>query len=100
MDTITPENLPERATPIEKSRQTAMPGENGKLEFSYQLEEGSGSKSTDIDSLFPEKKPGTTVIDGYSYEDSLSSLLISAYTLNEDGSVTFIIYKPNEIQAK
>lgn len=100
METITPENLPERATPIEKSRQTAMPGENGKLEFSYQLEEGSGSKSTDIDSLFPEKKPGTTVIDGYSYEDSLSSLLISAYTLNEDGSVTFIIYKPNEIQPK
>lgn len=44
--------------------------------------------------LFPDGKAGMGELKSFSDSGTLDSLLIDTYTLNEDGTVTFIIYMP------
>lgn len=99
MEKLTPENLDEYAEPIESTRQTCTiksmeDGAYTCLEYAYELENGAaGNGTVELENLFPDGKPGT-VLGSYSYDDEgLSSLLIDVFTLNEDGSVTFVLYR-------
>lgn len=96
MEKLTPENISQYADPIESTRQTAMPDEQNCIHISYELENGAGGEGfVSMDAAFPDKKPGMSSNFDYSCsDDEMESLLISTYTLNEDGTITFVVYSP------
>lgn len=54
-----------------------------------------------VENLFPDGITGMSVKFGWSSsEDGLKSLWIENYTLNEDGTVTFVIYVPKKQNIK
>ncbi|MCM1144542.1 MAG: hypothetical protein NC318_00925 [Blautia sp.] len=95
MTKLTPENLDEYAAPVESSRQICKV-EDGYVSYSYQDEDGSeATGSMSFEMLFPENKPGISeMFLGSTSSDGLEGLLIEAFILNDDGTVTFVIYKP------
>lgn len=96
VEKLTPENINEYAEPVESTRQTCTARDAGGytcLEYSYELEGDAGNGTAELENLFPNGKPGMA-IGSYSYSDSgLSSLLMDVFTLNEDGTVTFVLYR-------
>lgn len=96
---LTPENIDEYAEPIESTRQTCRI-EDGMAFASYALEDGaSGEVFNWMETLFPEKKPGMSGNFSYCYgvdADGTVDLLIDTYTLNADGTVTYVLYRPKE----
>lgn len=101
MEKLTPENLDEYAVPIESTRQICQIGTiDGKkcVEYAYEIEngeKGGGSGKIPIDWLFPDNRTGMSDSIGYSYsEDGLADLRIEVFILNEDGTVTFVVYQP------
>lgn len=96
MQKITPENLDEYAVPVESTRMVCSIDDEGVISYAYELEGGaSGSGKDSVDFLFPDGIAGTNTIGGYSYSDGgLEKLNIYVFTLNEDGTVTFVIYQP------
>lgn len=96
MSELTPENLDEYAEVIESTVQVCTPNENGAFSYSWELEDGAGGEGTEfMESSFPDGKPGRA-IGGYSFGETLDSLHIDVYTLNEDGTVTFAVYRPKQ----
>lgn len=98
MEKLTPENLDEYAEPIESTRQTCTiksmeGGVYTCLEYFYVLEDAEGSGMAVLEDLFPDGKPGTAIGSSGYGDEGLSSLLIDVFTLNEDGSVTFVLYR-------
>lgn len=99
MNRLTPENLDEYAEPIESTRQICAVEKSNDgdtyLRYSYELENGAGTDGIgSLNTLFPDGKPGINV-GSYSYSDEgLSSLLIDVFILNEDGTVTYVAYRP------
>lgn len=90
---LTPENLATYAAPVESTRQTLTPDSDGNLNYEYSLDNETGSGSTAMEELFPDKKPGIR-LGSFSYADTMESICIETFTLNEDGTVTFLVYKP------
>lgn len=80
---------------IESTVQVCKPNADSTADYSYDLgDDGSGSGVIFIDECFPDKKPGSMAVNGYSYSDGgLEDLLVDVVTLNEDGSVTFALYR-------
>lgn len=93
---VNAENLDEYAEVIESAVQICTPNDKGEYNYAWELEGGMGGSGTGyMDVSFPDRKPGTRVINGYySSEDGLSGLCIEAHTLNEDGTVTVAFYRP------
>ena len=84
----------EGAERIESTVQVCTPDADGIADYSYDLEDGGGSGGLFVNELFPDKKPGSMASDGYSYSDGgIESLLVHVCTLNEDGTVTFAVYR-------
>lgn len=98
VEKLTAENINEYAVPIESTRQICKPDQEGYINYAYELENrAGGSGMCSIDDTFPEKKAGACEIIGYSYsEGGLKDLLIEVLILNEDGTVTYVIYQPIE----
>lgn len=71
MSQITPENIDAYAARVESTVQTVTPDEEGVITYEYELSDGSGG-------------------DG---SDEPDEVLIHTFALNEDGTVTFAIYK-------
>lgn len=96
MEALTPENIADFASPVESTVITGMPDENGWFEYEYTLDDSeSGSGSIDVHDLFPDNQPGMSERFSSSYSgDGLDSLTIETFTLNEDGTITFAIYRP------
>ncbi len=97
MEMLTPENLDEYAEPIEETRQVCTIDENGKPHYSYKLENsaGDGVILTDLSGI----QPGSKVIDGWNYsDDGLEGLEINVLIVNEDGTITFVLYQPRKDQ--
>lgn len=99
VEKLTPENIDEYAEPIESTRQTCTVEDSGDaahtyLRYAYELENGAGGSATvEMKTLFPDGKPGT-VLGSWSYDDEgLHSLRVEVFTLNEDGTVTFVLYR-------
>lgn len=98
MEKLTPENIDTYAYPIESTRQTVKPDAEDLLYISYELEGGAGSEGfVSMETIFPERKVGMSKVFDYSCSgDEVESLLIDTYTLNEDGTVTFVAYAPKK----
>ncbi len=94
---LTPENIDQYAEPIESTRQVCVPDEEGLFEFSYETDGESGSGTDNVEYAFKDKTPGVRNIGSFiSYSESIETLLIPVYTMNEDGTVTVVIYRPKE----
>lgn len=88
MQKITPESLDEYAQPIESTRATYTPDKEGIVNCTSAF--GSVMKQ-----ITPEDIVGRYMIDGYSCgDDGLKDLLIDVTVLNEDGTVTYVVYQP------
>lgn len=101
MEMLTPENIDEYAEPIESTRQTCTVDEYGNAMYSYELtdDEGAaaGSGGASVESLFPDGKAGMCRKFDYGYSElGLADLLIDVYILNEDGTITFVLYRPKQ----
>lgn len=96
MKKLTPENIDQYAKPVESTRQTVKPDKDGCISVKYSVKgRGSGKATTAVEYLFPDGKCGMSPDFGCSYgEDGLDDLIIDTYTLNEDGSVSFVAYIP------
>lgn len=95
---LTPENLDEYAVSVESTRQTCTIDADGLIYYSYKMDDGSaGSGAVAFDTLFPDGKTGISPAFSYSYSDSgLADLCIDVFILNEDGTVTYVVYQPKE----
>lgn len=94
MEKLTPENLADYAEPVAGTKETAPPSSDGYVAFSYELESGAaGEGLVAMDDLFPDGKTGMSENFDYNYSEGVSDLLISTYTLNDDGTVTFELYR-------
>lgn len=95
LEALTPENMLDYIKPIDSTTKVLTPDKEGYIKYDYNLEnEGSsGTGTVSIKELFPDQKPGVCIA-GSTYEDSLDTLLIDVFTLNEDGSVTYTVYMP------
>lgn len=90
-----PENLELYADRIESTVQVLTPDKEGYVAFSYELEDGTaGEGEYSVGELFPDKKAGTIRISGWSGGETLDSMVIDVFTLNEDGTVTYAVYVP------
>lgn len=102
MDKLTPENIDEYCEPVESTRQVLTPDEEGYIHLGdWEVEGrggGFGNNSMSVsDLLFPDGKPGMRDGFGCSYSDKgMDSLVIETFTLNEDGTVTFVVYIPKQ----
>ena len=96
VDQLTSENIDQFAKPLESTRQVCVPDENGVFRYSFQLESGAGGEGVGtVQDFFPDGKTGMCESFGWSGSGDLESLLIDTFTLNEDGTVTFVVYVPN-----
>ncbi len=99
MSQITPENIDAYAARVESTVQMVTPDEEGVITYEYELSDGSGGDGEqDFDTLFPDGKTGMSKNFSYSYScsdgsDEPDEVLIHTFALNEDGTVTFAIYK-------
>ncbi len=95
LETLTPENMLDYIKPIESTTKILTPDKEGYIKYDYNLENGgsSGTGTVSMKELFPDQKPGVCIA-GSTYEDSLDTLLIEVFTLNDDGSVTYTVYMP------
>lgn len=101
MEMLTPENIDEYAEPIESTRQTCTVDEYGNAMYSYELTDdqgaAAGSGGASVESLFPDGKAGMCRKFDYGYSElGLADLLIDVYILNEDGTITFVLYRPKQ----
>lgn len=101
MDKLTAENIDEYCEPVESTRQVLTPDDEGYIHLGDWEVEGRGGGFGDnfmlVSYLFPDGKPGMLDNFSYSYSDKeMDSLVIETYTLNEDGTVTFVVYIPKQ----
>ena len=95
MAKITPENIDSYATPIESTKMICTPDEEGIYDYSYDLNDLSGSGSGNIRNMFPDGKTGmSNNIEYFSFGDGIEDIYIETHTLNEDGTVTYELYEP------
>lgn len=95
MEKLTPENLDEYAAPVESTRMICPIDDKGVLSYKYEFESGAGGHGKEeVTNLFPDDAAGTRNLYSYSYSDGLEDLLINVFILNEDGTITFVIYQP------
>ena len=110
MENITPENINEYATPIEESRKIIKPDSQNRVNwtemmYSAQMLGFSWDDAGDVDDdswyqdwdefikqYFPTGQPGMSEEIRLAYGDTLAQSYIETYTLNEDGSVTYLVY--------
>ena len=95
MEKLTGENIDEYASPIESTRQVRTPDKDGCIFHEYELEKGGGSGDIYVEGLLSSVKAADMEITGYSYSESgHADLLIDVCILNEDGTITFVVYEP------
>lgn len=90
----TADNIEEYAQRVESTVQVLTPDEEGKVTYEYEVEgRGKGSGTEDMEYLF--KDGAKRAVGAYFYsEDALDSIVVTLFTKNEDGTVTFAAYIP------
>ena len=95
---LTPENIDEYAVPVESTRQTLVIDAEGYIcNWNYEIEgrsshEGGMVKADWLFKHADSEKP--MVIGGCDSSGTLDSMVIETFTLNQDGTVTFVAYIP------
>ena len=101
---LTPENIDQYCVRMENTVETVVPDENGWISFSPWLvneavsdSAGGGGARGYLKYFFEDGYQGLK-IDGYSCsENGMKDLVITTYTMNDDGTVTFAAYVPKEV---
>lgn len=97
VDMLTSDNLEKYCEMIESTKQVCTPDKDGCIAYGYDLgDEGAGSGEIPVDEIFPDGKTGVWNIKGCSYSNGIEDLLIDAFVLNEDGTVTYALYRPKQ----
>lgn len=99
IEKLTPENIDEYAVPVELTRQTCTIDADGRVHYSYKMDNSEGSGTVAFDNLFPDGKTGISPAFSCSYgsyDSGLADLCIDVFILNEDGTVTYVVYQPKE----
>lgn len=92
---LTVENISEYAEPIEETKQTLTPDTQGMISYSYAYEAFEGSCKLPVSELFPDGATGMSGAFGcICSENGVDDMLIETFTLNDDGTVTFMLYQP------
>lgn len=92
---LTAENIEQYASPIEDTRQVCTPDKDGWISYEYGLDSGaSGWGDICVAKLISSGKAGDIQIGGYAYSEGLEDLVIDVCILNEDGTVTYVVYQP------
>lgn len=96
MAKLTATNIDEYAEPIESTRQILTPDKDGCFSYEYVMPSGdSATGLACVENIFPDGRTGMSdTFYWSSSEDGAKSLLIETYTLNDDGTVTFVVYVP------
>lgn len=95
MEKLTPENIDVYAAPVESTRQTCIIDEDKMVHYSYKMDSDEGNGLVAFDILFPDGKAGISPVFNYDYsENGLADLCIDVFILNDDGTVTYVVYKP------
>ena len=95
MEKLTKENIDQYASPVESTRKICTPDKNGWIHVEFELESEGASGDINLEKLLSSGKPGDMEIKGYGYsENGLEDLTIDVCILNEDGTVTYVVYKP------
>lgn len=102
MAELTLYNLEEKCVLLEDTVQTAMPDEEGMVNFTYTLPgdnqpHSAGSTGGLVSWLFRQPWGDDRHTWSAGSGGELSDLTICIYTLNEDGSVTFGVYVPRDV---
>lgn len=97
---LTPENIDEYAVPVESTRRILVIDEEGYIrDWSYEVE-GRGSSEggmVKVDWFFAHAdSEHPMVLGGYHSSGTLDTMVIETFTLNGDGTVTFLAYIPRE----
>ena len=97
---LTPDNIDEYAVPVESTRRVLAIDKEGYIrDWDYEVE-GRGSSSGGMikaDWLFQHAdSEHPMVIGGSSSGGTLDTMVIETFTLNGDGTVTFLAYIPKE----
>lgn len=88
--------LPLGMKPVTSTMQICTPDAEGGFSYSYPYGDGGqGSGIAYVKELFPENETGTKAVGGYHHSGDMESLCIETFTLNEDGTVTFMLYVPD-----
>lgn len=99
MEKLTPENIDEYAVAVEGTRQICPVDEKGMASYQYELGDAAEEGTINVAMYFPDGKTGMSDLFGYSYtETGLQNLVIETFTLEEDGTVTFVVYVPKTNQ--
>ncbi len=95
MEKLTKENIDQYASPVESTRKICTPDKDGWIHVEFELESEGASGDINLEKLLSSGKPGDMEIMGYGYsENGLEDLTIDVCILNEDGTVTYVVYKP------
>ena len=101
MQQLTPENINQLAEPIESTRQTLIPDADGNLHYNYLVGDDNNSQGAGatipLSDVLTNPTIGAINIGDYNYSD-MSDLFIETFVANEDGSVTFVVYRPKNVQ--
>ncbi|HCT90510.1 MAG TPA: hypothetical protein DF613_03865 [Lachnospiraceae bacterium] len=81
--------LKEHAVPVEGTKQTLTPDKEGSV--TYGTDESAGGCGT---VLISGLETGTTRILGAGSDGTLEGVELNVFTLNEDGTVTYEVYRP------
>lgn len=96
VEQLTTENINEYCEVVESTKQIVKPDEEGILKVGAWEVEGRVSAG-DGEVFFPEDaKPGQLQIVGWSGDGTLDGLVIETCVLNEDGTVTWLVYIPKK----
>ena len=93
---LTPENIEEYAVPLEDSRQVLKPYKSGNVSYSYKAFDAETTGTFSAKELFKNKEKGEFVIFGGSEGGNAGEFFAETCRLNEDGTVTFLVYVPKE----
>ncbi len=97
MEKVTRENIDELCEPVEETRQTCRPDQDGVFDYSWSLPSGAGGSGTAVvKDVFPDGESGMCRNFSWGSSGTMDSLCIEVFTLNGDGTVDFVIYKPKK----
>lgn len=97
LNMLTSDNLEEYCEAIESTRQVCTPDKDGNISYGYELENGMGGNGTiPVDEVSPDGKTGVWNIKGCAYSEGMPDLVIDVFALNEDGTVTYVVYRPKQ----
>lgn len=91
------ENLSQYAVPVEETRRVCAPDSEGYYTYSWEYGGQKGETAFQGEwylSGIPDLIPGKLYITDYDYGGDMEHLYVVTMVLNDDGTITFMLYEP------